>query len=458
MAMEGDSLFPASGACSPPSDAGSGTNYILQSGRLTDTNSGYYFYLTAANASTLWIKKGDCDFSTNATVKQVNESMNITLDGRTYMMSVLEADANAGGLVVIGVREDNLNPDILNNPITADSGGRRWKIMSFSIGGTTYNAILANASVDYPMCQLWGIIDCVKAAYFTTDGNYSASQETLIGEEIMPGSKLYLARIGPSPWDGMLIANSSQTGVMPGVDIMLEDNFTPRFAVLNESLLSVDLNLDNDTKDVFYAVAFDDYSDGNAKATSIFVDDDLNITQDWLGIWDPNGNLLAKDFYGNESGSTEIRGNMPTAMWGGSIGFAPWNDSIPHEQQPWWDVKMYNGTHMLLMKHKWSLKPEESMTFVIRAYDFDQKPITGANLSVEKVVRFTPIGPEVLQEGTDFTVTTVQDVTDANGYGIVTITPKDGTWEYGDYMATITVTKGKGSESVDMWFNVGGGW
>ena len=384
--------------------------------------------------------------------------MNITLDGRTYMMSVLEADANAGGLVVIGVREDNLNPDILNNPITADSGGRRWKIMSFDIGGTTYNAILANASVDYPMCQLWGIIDCVKAAYFTTDGNYSASQETLIGEEIMPGSKLYLARIGPSPWDGMLIANSSQTGVMPGVDIMLEDNFTPRFAVLNESLLSVDLNLDNDTKDVFYAVAFDDYSDGNAKATSIFVDDDLNITQDWLGIWDPNGNLLAKDFYGNESGSTEIRGNMPTAMWGGSIGFAPWNDSIPHEQQPWWDVKMYNGTHMLLMKHKWSLKPGESMTFVIRAYDFDQKPITGANLSVEKVVRFTPIGPEVLQEGQDFTVTTVQDVTDANGYGIVTITPKDGTWEYGDYMATITVTKGKGSESVDMWFNVGGGW
>jgi hypothetical protein len=307
------------------------------------------------------------------------------------------------------------------------------------------------------MCQLWGINDCTKAAYFTTDGNYSASQETLIGEPIMPGSDLYLAKIGPSPWDGMFISNSSELNVRPGVDIMLEDSFTPRFAVLNESLLSVDLNLDKDTGDVFYAVVFDDYSDGVARATSILVDDDLNITQDWWGEgWSESGIINPKDFYGNESGATEIRGNLPTAMWGGSIGFAPWNGSIPHEEQPWWDVKMYNGTHMLLMKHKWSLKPEENMTFVIRAYGFDQSPIEGANLSVERVVMFTPLGHKVLQEGTDFTVTNVQGVTDSNGYGIVTIAPKTGAWENGDYVATIAVVAGGGSEKIDMWFRVGG--
>jgi hypothetical protein len=450
---------PLSG-CTEPSDAGSGTNYTIESQFLRDTNSGYYYYLTTANASTLWIKKGNCNFTSGATVKSVNESINITLNGRTYMMSVLAADANAGGqaLVVIGVREDNLNPNILNNPLTQD-GGKRWNIVSFNIGGTTYNAILANASVDYPMCDIWWIPDCAKAAYFTTDGNYSASQETLIGEEIMPGSELYLARIGASPWDGIVIANSSQVGVMPGLDIIVEDNYNATFAALNESQLSVDLNLDNDTSDVFYAVTFDDYPDGTAKATSILVDDDLNITQDWWGEgW--NGSLIInpKDFYGNESGTAEVRGNMPTAMWGGSLGFAPWNDFMPYEEQPWWDIKMYNGTHMLLMKNKWSIKPEENMTFVIRAYDFDQKPIVSANLTVDKVVMFTPLGPKVLEEGTHYVLNKVQDTTDANGYGIITIAPKDGTWEYGDYMVTITVTKSGGSERVDMWFQVGGGW
>lgn len=447
------------GSCQEPSNAGVGINYTLQSWKLTDTNSGpYFFYVNDANAGTLWIKRGDCNFNANATVKQVNESVNITLNGRTYMMSVLVAHADAfGPLVVIGVRNEHLNPEILNNPIYADPNSRRWNIMSFDIGGTTYNAILANSSVDYPMCQLWGINDCTKAAYFTTDGNYSASQETLIGEPIMPGSDLYLAKIGPSPWDGMFISNSSELNVRPGVDIMLEDSFTPRFAVLNESLLSVDLNLDKDTGDVFYAVVFDDYSDGVARATSILVDDDLNITQDWWGEgWSESGIINPKDFYGNESGATEIRGNLPTAMWGGSIGFAPWNGSIPHEEQPWWDVKMYNGTHMLLMKHKWSLKPEENMTFVIRAYGFDQSPIEGANLSVERVVMFTPLGHKVLQEGTDFTVTNVQGVTDSNGYGIVTIAPKTGAWENGDYVATIAVVAGGGSEKIDMWFRVGG--
>ncbi|WP_456473884.1 hypothetical protein [Candidatus Pyrohabitans sp.] len=457
MTMDQVSGGPSPGNCTEPGDAGSDpTNYTLQSGRLTDANSSYYYYLTAANASTLWIKKGSCDFASGAEVKSVNDTVNIVLNNRNYTMSVLAADANAGGLVVIGVSNDRLNQKLLNNPLRQDPE-KRWSIISFTIGGATYNAILANASMPYPMCKQWNIQDCAKAAYFTADGNYSSASETLIGEPIMPGSDLYLARVGPSPWDGILIANSSQVGVRPGLDIPVADGYTPAFATLNESQLGFDLNLDNDTGDVFYAVTFDDRPDGIARATSILVDDELNITQDWWGEgW--NGSLIInpKDFYGNESGIFELRGNLPSAIWGGQVGFAPRNESMPYEEQPWWDVKMYNGTHMLLMKDKWSIKKGDNITFVIRAYDFDQKAIVGANVTIEKVFRFTPVGPKVLKEGTDYILKKVQDTTDAKGYGILTIAPKNGTWEKGDYMVTLSVSKSGGSERIEMWLRVGG--
>jgi len=356
--------------------------------------------------------------------------------------------------VVIGVPDSNLNPSLLAHPLVEDINGGRWRIISFSAGGTTYNAIIANSTRNYPQCDIQGIYDCAKVAYFTTDGNYSASQEVAVGMPIGNGSDLYLARIGPAVFDGIGIGNSSLTGVRAAVDVMLEDGYTPRLGVLNESVLDADLNLNGNLGDVFYVVVYDSYSDGTPSPTSVIVDDDLEITQPWWGEGFNGSQIINPlDFYGNESGMPEQMGSMPTEAWGGMIGFAPPGDS-PEGEQPWWSVKQYNGTHMLLIRDRWVFNDTDVLSFVVHAYDFERTPISGANVSVASVVMFTPLGPKVLQKGTDY-LSPGSVVTDSSGYAVVSIKPV-GKWDVGDYSVTLRVDGPGGTENIDIWLRVGG--
>ena len=442
------------GNCTSPPDAGAGENYTLQSLRLSDANGSYFFFLSTANASTVWLRKGDCSFDAPGTqVRRTNESVNITLDGRVYMMSVLEAEAYPGGQVQLAIGAASPSQELLDNPLVRDAFGGRWRVVSFSAWGRSYNAILAGSQAYYPMCAQLGVVECLKAAYFTTDGNYSKANETLAGMPL-PGGELYLARAGPSPWDGIVIANASAAPEMPAVDVMLEDGYTPRFAVLREASIGRDLDADGNSSEVFYAVLFDDLADGVQAPTAVLVDDDLNMTQSWWGFWDASQNFSAWDFYGNESGMPEQRGAMPAAGWSGFIGFGVWNESQSYEQ-PWWSIMLYNGTHLLITQDRWSFSLNDTVSFVVHAYDFERMPVQGASVSVEAVVRFTPLGAQVLQEGTDYT-TSGSTATDSSGYAVVSVSPVSS-WEAGDYSVTLRVDGPGGSEKIDTWLRIGGG-
>ncbi len=460
MAMEvldGSSIFI--GGCTDPLDAGAGENYTLRSYRLSDPAGDYFFYVSTANSSTLWVRKGDCNFAAPGTeVYPVNASINITLEGRVYIMSVLAAEAYPGGqaLVVIGVPDSSLNQNLLSHPLMEDASGGRWRILSFSAGGRVYNAILANSSAPYPLCELQGILECAKAAYFTTDGNYSDSGEVLAGMPVANGSELYLAKIGPGAYDGIAIANSSLTGVRAAVDVMLEDGYVPMLGVLSESALGVDLNLNGNYSEVFYAVLGDDSPDGVPAPTLVLVDDDLALTQPWWGEGFNGSQVLnPKDFYGSEGGSmVEQMGQMPTDAWSGMIGFGPYNESLGPEEQPFWSVKHFNGTHMLLVRDRWVFNDTDTLSFMLSAYDFDRTPIAGANVSIASVVVFTPLGPKVLQEGTDYT-TSGSGTTDSSGYAVISLSPVTR-WQEGDYSVSLRVEGPGGKEKIDVWLRIGG--
>jgi hypothetical protein len=432
-----------------PASAGSGANITMRSNELS--NPQYYFYLTDANVSKVWVKSGDCNFN-GSTVYSVNSEINLTRDGKTYAMRILNANRSTQSIIT-GLA--NFNESLIRL-LRIDSNGinehpsNKWRIMALNISGVNYNVVLANDTVDYPMCSVWSASECAKKAWFNIGSDFSSSIGVRIGENFT--QELYLAKIGTGPWDGIIIANFSQVSQKPAVDVRTRDNTTSYFNALSESALGIDLNLDNAFNQVFYVVTFDSKDDGLQNLTDLVSDDDANITEDW---WSQNinGQDYYKDFYNNETGMREQRNSLPRGISNGNIRFGEMNNSLPWEQNPEWEILVYNNTDMLIKKSKWMINSNDNVTLIVKAYNFDQTPTQGANLTLTSIMR-TGFGFQILNSNY-YTLDNVQNVTDQYGYGIIKLAPAGGSWSSGEYMITAEVRYGGSTETINQWFRVG---
>ncbi len=454
-----------------PSGVLNGTNYTY---RIDDFDGQYFLYFNqneTYNNNTVWIKQGDCNFS-NANNYSVGDKINITLHSDLFMFYILNISST--GKAYIGV--DGLNGS--HEPVRVDNWGPNkspmWVMMSINRSGSIYNPIFANvSSLLYPQSAVWGGgSDVVKAVWIDTDGdgNFTNAKRYLIGENFTANE--YIARLGPKPWEGLIIADSSNLsgiGVTqnPGMDIRVQDSTPSYFGRINESdsSLMLDLNMDNDLNDIFYMVAFDEFEDSNQQVTRLYVDDDLNITEPW---WcnssehrpDQFYNYQYYDFYGNESGGmAEQEGNPPQGMWGGHMWFAPQNSSIEkYYQKPEWEIKSYNGTKMILGKHAEHLNKHMTISLTIKVFDFAQNPISGANVSLQKFMRFGAGQPfkELNESAGDYTLINTQNVSDSNGFAMLKLQPPAGGWsDQAEYIAEIKIEYGGMEENLREWFMMG---
>ena len=404
----------------------------------------YWIYLNAGNDSKVWIKKGDCNFS-DISAKNEKDSIIIEDDNNHFynfhILAVNNSVQEHG--VVIGLM--NFNSSIIKPLRYAESP--KWKIMALNLSGINYNIVLANSSLNYPICSVWSVEECVKVAWFDTDGNFSNAINVSIGQNFT--QDLYLASIGPNPWDGITIGNYSGS-IRPGVGIWIsEDTNTTYFAIVNESEIGLDLNRDGIKDRTYYILTFDDYLDNNSEMTQNIVDDDYYITENWWSDFNLD-NQTYYDFYENETGMVEIRNSLPTAIWSSNIMFG-------NEENLNWDIVFYNNTSMLIRKNRDISKgfnTTENVTFILKVYNFDNSPIINANVSVEKIMRFTYVGGEYLEEGKDY-ITTTSNQTDNYGYALITISP-NGTWPEGDYIVKIKIDYLGATEIEKEWFSVGG--
>ena len=270
---------------------------------------------------------------------------------------------------------------------------------------------------------------------------------------------MYLAKVGPGPWEGIVIANLTQLPALPqwpGLDIRVRDNTPARFAVLDETVLDLDLNKDGEMNRTFYMVAFDGKDDGQQNMTHNIIDDDLNITEDGWQNSSANESEPGKykDFYSNEVGEREFREPMPNGGWYGGVRFAQNDEEVSWEDEPRWDILNFNDTHALLKKEKWKFDPLENITFIVKAYNFDQTPVTGANVSLLYLLQFTPFGGNyinITKPGAP-EVVYVQNITDSSGFAILRL--ENSTWGYGEYMAVLQIETLTGEEIAYNWFKV----
>ncbi|MEA3342952.1 MAG: hypothetical protein U9Q92_02200 [archaeon] len=413
----------------------------------------YWLYINAGNESKVWIKKGDCNYSAGAELKSTGDAVNITLTGNTYMLYVLDVNVtheNSKG-VVIGPA--GVNSSIIE-PVRYDGSNPQWRIMSLNVSGQLYGVLLANDTTqDYPMCSVWNIDECTKKAWFDTDGNFSDADGVSIGENFT--KDLYLARVGPGPWEGVSIGNYSDIlslnlGAL-GIDVEVMDNTQSLFALVNESEIGLDLNQNNERNDTFYMVVSDDRYDEVNDLTTVTIDDDLQITQEW---WQKDESCY--DFYGDEAEAIrESRGNLPNSIWSGNVRFGEEiNDSNPN-----WQIETFDGTSMLLRKDRHWENPfniSENVTVVLRAYNFNQSAVGGANLSVERVMSFGFMGGSILIQGSDYGISiTNNNQTYADGYAIVTLYPIGGDWDKGEHMVQVNIKDGSVTERKTEWFRIG---
>jgi hypothetical protein len=449
-----------------PANGGTNTqNRTFQLDRLGQ----YYAYWTPANETKIWIRSGSCNFTDVGTGNySQGNPINITIGSELFQLYVLNTNASAQ-TASIGLL--NFSAQTIE-PIRMDRWNQnpapRWNIMSVNISGTIYNFVFANdTALQYPQAGTWGAQDVSKAVWVGSDGTFAGAQKKRIGDNITVG--YYLARVGPGPWDGIVLANGSNLAGIgitgrPAFDLKVQDGTPVYFGVVNESdaNLGLDLNKNSVIGDVFYMVAFDDFPDGLQNLTRIYVDDDLNISEPW---WANSSNqqqgqaYTYYDFYGNEQGNiSEQEGNTPRGMWGGNVRFAPWNQSIPWEQSAEWNIRAYNGTKMVLEKNLRNMNQNMTISLTVKAFDFSQNPIAGATVGLVKLMRFGGGQPfsELNASNGNFTLVQTQNVTDTKGYGMLRLIPPGSGWlNNAQYIATMSITYNGMTEVVDNYFMVG---
>lgn len=429
------------------------TNFsVRKSGRLDNWRFGI------ANGTTLSIyidRDTNCNFTDTNTSGPYNisDQVNLIHRGKIYILKVLEINWT-NNRTSIGISDINISQI---KPIKYETWGGNnpspwWRLMVMNLSGTYYDIIFANGTVDYPMCSVWNCDECAKVAWFDTDGNFSDAIEVSIGQNFT--SDLYLASIGPGPWEGIIIGNFSELSKKPNVGLRVQSNIT-WFKEVNESEVNLDLNRDGAKNETFYILAYDDRGDG--EINRLIVDDDLNITEEWWGL-----NDVYYDFYGNETGIKEYGGDLPNTIWSGNLRFGEETDNMTDNERPNWEIETFNNTTMLIRKCRDTWRSpyniSENVTLVLKAYNFDQTPVSGANVSVERIMSFGMFGGGEL-DNTNYTVSIINNnQTDDDGYVIVTISPT-GNWDNGEYMVQIKIGEDS-AEIKTMWFrvdNVGGG-
>jgi hypothetical protein len=431
---------------------------------LEDNTEGSY-YLYNFDNNNLYRNDTSCNFTGSETSYNEGDTLLLDVWGITYNLTVLRVDVYdstaCGGqpcyraaFGVPGVDSSVMTP--MRNESNNPEWGLQWGYMqNVSIFGVYYDIILSGGNGSYPMCDNWRIDECIQEAWFDLDGNFSDAVSASMGDTF--ATDLYLAKVGPGPWEGLIVANNSEIGLSPLLDVRLRDSTTSYFKVFNETEMGFDLNMDSVINETFYAVLFDDRDDGEQNLTNILVDDDLQITEDWWrneSIDEPS----FSDYYDFDSpelgGVKENWGNLPNGMWSGNIVFGDWGENKSWEEQPVWHIKEFNITDALLVKDKHTIKEDENVTFLLRAYDFDQTPKQNTVLSVESVMSMGMFGSSLMEEGVDFSIQDIKNVTGADGYGILKIIPA-GNWSEGDYMVRITANYTGSAETVYEWFRVG---
>lgn len=428
-----------SGDCTVNGENSSSDAYFFKD---RDVDSRYYYY----NNSTEYLyvnRSNGCDFNTSEmTSYKIGDWLELkSMEGRDYNVSLLSVNLTDFTKVKFGVLGINTSEILCTRN---DSGTMYWGYMNnLSFGGETWNVILANASVDYPAAN---DDEHVRKAWFSQDKNFTDATGVLIGENFT--ESLYLARVGPDMGRGVIVANFSNTGVKPalGEDIMTADSLHPHYKSMNESILGLDLNGDGSMNKTFHVIAFDSYQNGKDNFTTIFVDDDMNVSNPWLGTDDNR-----YDFYSNETGMVEQQ-SMPPVGDTGSL----WFEESDDEDIKHWDMEVFNRTDMLLFDETWEVGTTQNITIYNNVYSFDQEPTSGANVTIEGVMKYTAFGRETLERGEDYTVENVQNlnVTDEHGASLIKVIP-NGTWDRSDYEIEFTIEGPSSTEEGDMWFQVG---
>jgi hypothetical protein len=418
---------------------------------LSVPSQSHWLYINAGNVSKVWVKSGNCNY-TGVSANSLGDQINLTIENHLYRVYVLDVNVTDGMQgVVIGLV--GVNKTIIE-PLRTDNDAAMWLLMSLNISGQIYQVLLANdTTIDYPMCSAWNQQECAKKAWFDTDGNFNDAVNATIGQNLNIISDFYLTRVGPGGWEGVSVANFSQIQGLglahyPGIDAKVKDGTTSWFGVLDESTLNIDLNKDGGKNMTFYMFNYDQNENGQQVLTQNIIDDDLNMTEEfWSDQTDPQ-NPQYKDFYGNETGIKEYGRNLPRGAETGSAAFGESQGNW--EQSPEWDIANYNGSAMILRKWRWQFQTDENMKIILKVYDFSQTPITGANVSVEKLIRF---GQGAISYNGSLYSNATQ--TDSSGWAVLTLT--NSSWTQGQYMVQVRIQNGANIERSNKWFQVGQG-
>jgi hypothetical protein len=439
-------------------------------------NPSYYFYFSGNNSEQrVWVKASDCDFS-SAQSYTFGDYINFSQGDNgesVYMLQVLAINAsnesNRNSYALIGA---NISNTSIMKPIQLDNydGSGRWRLIAMNLTGTITNALLVNTSYN-PICGVWSG-ECITGAFFTTTGNYEGmtSDDALgVGDEIgdaVPGiSDLYISGIGPNSWEAISISDGSQlpSGIVKPVfgNLYVGDNTPIMVKFVNETNETIDLNLDGDTADTFYIIVYDDLQDGTQLANRIVIDDDNYVTSNWQSQSTP---ATYYDYTGEESGIPEQWGSVPNAIWSGNLMFGPEQGNETYSQLPWedkagWNVILFDAKDMLINKESWcGIEENDILKLIVRAYNFNQSNIVGANISISKIYQYGAMSGGVY-DPLEYTADSA--LTDANGYAIVTIAPTSS-WDTdngrgSDYIFKISVRDtANNTATTDKYARIGG--
>jgi len=446
-----------------PAGASEATFTIRESMRFNNPQYYYYFSGTPGDGNIVWATSGDCNF-TAASNYSLGDYMNVTVSDKLYMLQILALESNDNvnnnnSYVMLGVNTTEWAADGNTNlsPVRSDDFGQEWRLLSFNLTGTYFNALFVNSST-HAMCDVinW---ECASGAYLTTTGTFVGPYTA--GDTLPVVTDYYVAGIGPSSWEGLTLANSSGLSFTPLFGNMrLADDTVSLIREVNESDESLDFNLDGDLTDTFYIFLFDDRSNNEQTLTNVVIDDDIYITPQWQGF----GQATTRyDYLGNETGIAEQWGSLPNAIWRGGIEFGPneENDTyrqLPFEQKANWEVLLLSDDDLLIAKEFWcGLTENDTLNIIMKAYEFNQTAINGAAMNVTEVFKFGFQGDGIYNSSA-YNVTAA--TTDATGYGVMTVAPNP-TWATGpggaEYIFRVLVNDSVSTASVDRFARIGGG-
>lgn len=434
----------------------------------------YYFSGNESDVNRVWISAGDCNFS-DATAYVPGDYINVTNGINKYMLQVLAVNNsnNNQPYAYIGVNITNLTA---MKPTMYDSWSElpRWKLGYINISNHILNGLFVNSTTNMMCGVFWG--DCMSGVYLSSTGNYDGltaysprDQLTISGL-----TDYYVAGIGPNSWEGLtLINNSAMNGITPIIaGVQIRDNSPLYLKFMNETVIDVDVNIDNDLEDTYYLLVYDGIQDGSNVPTNVVIDDDDEITPEWQSFGE--GSQTYYDYTDieyvaddeNHTGLVEQWGNLPSAIWNGNLDFGPQRENESYQRSDWQERKSWNiltfdyadTRNMLINKEMWcGIGANDTLKIFTRAYYFNQTNIANANISLNRVFKFSFMGGGIYNTS-KYTSTTA--LTQSTGYGLITVVPNPS-WEIfsnqGDeYIFKALVNDSTNTATAEKYTRIGG--